>query len=118
MPWVVLALVFLDELLAVTAAAVWGARTAGWWLALLAALTVVAAWSLFASPKARYGGPVVRPLVKVIVFGAATAGLWAVGLTAWAWAFLLFSVVVNALALLPSVQAAARHGVDRGRGAA
>jgi hypothetical protein len=107
MAWTVLALVFLDELLAVAAAAVWGARTSGPLLAIAAALAVLVVWYLFASPKARYGGPVVRPVVKVVVFTLAALGLWVVGLTGWAVAFLVFSILVNALAQLPSVRATA-----------
>jgi hypothetical protein len=65
------------------------------------------AWFLFASPKARFGSPVVRPLVKVLVFGLASWGLWAAGHHALAVALLVFSVVVNALAQLPSIRALA-----------
>lgn len=107
MAWTVLTLVFLDELLAVTAAAVWGARTSGPLLAIAAAVAVLVVWFLFASPKARYGGPVVRPVVKTAVFTLAALGLWAAGLVGWALLFLVFSIVVNALAQLPSVRAAA-----------
>ncbi len=102
--WSVLALVFLDEVLAGVAAGVWGGHTAGLVGAVLAPVVVVAVWGTFASPKARYGGPVVRPVVKVLVFGLASLGLWAAGHHAWAVALLVFSVVVNALALLPSVR--------------
>ena len=42
----------------------------------LAAMTV---WYLVASPKARYGGPVRRPVAKVLVFGLASLLLWAIG---------------------------------------
>ncbi len=97
--WFVLALVFLDELLLMAALAVWGAWAGGWWLAVLAAAAGVLVWFLFASPKARYGGPVVRPLAKVLVVAAAVGGLFASGHVGWAWALLVFSVVVNALAL-------------------
>lgn len=105
MAGIVLALVFLDELLAIAAVAVWGARTSGVVLAVGAALAVVIVWYAFASPKARYGGPVVRPIVKALVFTAASVGLWAVGLPGWGLALLLFSLVVNGLAQLPSVRA-------------
>lgn len=103
--WAVLSLVFLDEVLAVVSASVWGADAAGWWLAVLAPAVVVAVWWTFASPKAPYGGPVVRPVVKVLVFGLATLGLVSAGHTTWAVGLLVFSVVVNAAAQLPSVQA-------------
>jgi hypothetical protein len=102
--WTVLALVFLDELLAITAGWVWGQHAGGVVLGVLAAVAVVVVWFLFASPKARFGGPVVRPVVKVIVFGLGSAALWAAGHHAWALFFLAYSVVVNALAQLPSVR--------------
>ncbi len=108
--WAVLALVFLDELLAVWAAWIWGAHAGGAALAIVSPIAVVLVWFLFASPKARFGGPVVRPVVKVLVFGLASAGLWAAGHHEWALWFLTFSVVVNALALLPSVQRLAALG--------
>ena len=62
-------------------------------------------WWAFASPRARWGGPVVRPVVKVLVFGLASLGLWAAGHHGWAVALLVFSVVVNGLAQLPSIRA-------------
>ncbi|MBM0127151.1 YrdB family protein [Pimelobacter simplex] len=103
--WSVLALVFLDELLAMAAFGVWGwDRSPRWllvWLLPLAAMTV---WFLFASPKARYGDGLVRPLVKVVVFGLAALALWDAGHEAWAVALLVFSVVVNGLAQLPSIR--------------
>lgn len=103
--WLVLALVFVDEVLAAVAAGVWGRYAAGWPLAVIAPLVVVAVWWAFASPKAPYSGPVVRPVVKVLVFGLATVGLWVAGHhTAAVW-FLVFSVVVNALAQLPGIRA-------------
>ncbi len=103
--WLVLALVFVDELLAAAAAAVWGKHAGGVALAIVMPLLVIVVWWVFASPKAPRGGPVVRPVTKVLVFGLAGIGLWAAGHHAWAVAFLVFSVVVNALAQLPSIQA-------------
>ena len=70
-----LALVFLDELLVVAALAVWGADAGGWLMAVFAAAAGVVVWFLFASPKARYGGPVARPVAKVLVIGAGVVGL-------------------------------------------
>ena len=102
--WFVLALVFVDELLALGAAAVWGSWAGGPLLAGGAGLAVVAVWWTFASPKAPYGGVVVRPVVKTLVFGLASLGLWQAGHPGWALALLVFSVVVNALALLPFVR--------------
>lgn len=106
MAWAVLALVFLDELLAVAAAVVWGTRTSGPLLAVASGAAVLVVWFLFASPKARFGGPLVRPVVKVLVFAAASAGLWVSGLPGWGLALLVFSIVVNSLAQLPAVRAA------------
>lgn len=103
--WVVLALVFLDEVLAAVAAGIWGAYAGGPVLAVLAPAAVIAVWWVFASPKAPRGGPVVRPVTKVLVFGLAGLGLWVAGHQGWAMAFLVFSVLVNGLALLPSIQA-------------
>ena len=102
--WFVLLLVFVDEVLAVSAAAVWGAWAGGPLLAVAAGLAVVGVWWLFASPKAPYGGPVARPLVKSLVFGLASLGLWQAGHGGWALALLVFSVAVNAVALLPFVR--------------
>ena len=109
--WTVLALVFLDELLVMAAFATWGwVHEPRWllvWLLPLAAMTV---WFLLASPKAAYGGPVVRPVTKVVVFGLASAALWDAGHEGWAVALLVFSVVVNGLALLPSIRVLAEAG--------
>lgn len=103
--WSVLALVFVDELLAMAAFGVWGwdhdPRALLVWLLPGAAMTL---WYVFASPRAAYGGAGVRPAAKVVVFGLASLALWDVGHEAWAVALLVFSVVVNALALLPSVR--------------
>ena len=108
--WVVLALVFLDELLAVTAAVVWGRWAEGWVLGAAAGAAVVVGWFLFASPKARFGHPVGRPVVKAAVFTLTSVGLAVAGQPGWAAALFVFSVVVNAAAQLPSVQAAAEAG--------
>jgi hypothetical protein len=97
--WFVLALVFLDELLLMAALAVWGADAGRWWLAVLAAAAGVLVWFLFASPKAPYGGPLVRPTAKVLVVAAAVVGLVVAGHPGWAVALLVFSVLVNGVAL-------------------
>jgi hypothetical protein len=90
--------VFLDELLLMAALAVWGADAGGWWLAVLAVAAGLLAWYLFASPKAPYGGPVTRPVAKVLVVAAAVLGLLGAGHAGWAVALLVFSVVINGLA--------------------
>ena len=112
--WVVLTLVFVDELLAMLAYGVWGWGHSPRWLLvwLLPALGMLA-WLLFASPQARYGGRVVRPLVKVVVFGLACLALWDAGHPGWALALLFFSVVVNGLAQLPAI-ARLPEGLHRG----
>jgi hypothetical protein len=102
--WSVLFGVFVDELLAISAAATWGEYQQGPLLSVVAGLAVVAVWFLFASPKARYGGRLARPVVKVLVFVLASAGLWVSGHHALAIAYLAFSVAVNALAQLPSIK--------------
>lgn len=103
--WTVLALVFLDELLAVAALGVAGwAGSPRWLLVWLLPLLGVAAWAAFASPRAPYGGRVRRPVAKVLVFGAASLGLALAGHPGWAVALLAFSGAINTLALLPGVQ--------------
>ena len=108
--WSVLALVFLDELLAVAAFGVWGwDRSPRWLLVWLLPLLAMTVWFLLASPKAPYGGPLVRPLAKVVVFGVASLALWDAGHEGWAVALLVFSVVVNGLAQLPSIRVLAEE---------
>ena len=109
--WLVLALVFLDELLAMAAFGVWGWQVGTPRALLVVALPLLAmaVWWLFASPKARYGSHGRREVAKVLVFGLATLALWDAGHHGWAVAFLVFSIVVNGLALLPSVYAVARE---------
>jgi hypothetical protein len=102
--WSVLFVVFVDELLAISAAATWGDYKSGAFLATVMALLTVAIWWLFASPKAPYGGRGIRPVVKVAVFSLASLGLWDSGHHTLAIAFFAFSVVVNGLAQLPSIK--------------
>ena len=106
-----LGLVFVDELLAMAAFAVWGWQvgTPRGLLVVLLPLAAMIAWWLFASPKARFGGGGRRGVVKVLVFGLATLALWDAGHHGWAVALLVFSVVVNGLALLPNVRAVAEQ---------
>jgi hypothetical protein len=102
--WIVLALVFLDELFAVTCAGVWGWHAPGRailvWLLPIVVMTI---WFFFASPKAKFGGPIRRPVVKVVVFVLASLALWDVGHTHLAVAMLVFSTVINALAQIPAI---------------
>jgi hypothetical protein len=109
--WTVLALVFLDELLAMTGLGVYGWSTSPRWLLVwLLPLLAMLAWFLFASPKARFGSPVVRPVVKLLVFGLASWGLWAADHHALAVALLVFSVVINGLAMTPAIRDLAAEG--------
>ena len=101
--WTVLALVFVDELLLVGAAWVAAAAGGGWAVGLLAGFAVVALWAALASPKAPYGGPVARPVTQVLLLVVVCAGLWWAGHAGAAVALTVFSVVVNALAHVPSV---------------
>ena len=104
--WVVLTLVFLDELAAMAAFGVWGWQVgspSALWVVVLP-LAAMTAWWLFASPKARYGDHGRREVVKVLVFGLASLALWDAGHHGWALALLVFSVVVNAVALHPRVR--------------
>jgi hypothetical protein len=94
--WTVLALVFVDEVLAVVAL--------GYVLGGVAAVVGVALWWAFASPRAPWGGAVTRPVVKVLVFGAACAALWWEGHPLLAVVLLVFSVAVNLLATMPGVR--------------
>lgn len=73
-------------------------------LAIVLPLAVMAIWWAFASPKAPYGGPVVRYAVIVSVVCLASLALWHADRPGWALAFFVFSVVVNGLSLLPSIR--------------
>jgi hypothetical protein len=110
--WLVLTAVFALELAAVAAAFVWGRGQSGWWLGLLAAGAVIVAWALFASPRALYGSPVVRPVVKVLVFGLSSLGLWMAGHHLAAILLVTAAVVVHALAALPPVRALTAEDAD------
>jgi hypothetical protein len=101
--WSVLALVFVDELVVMAALGVWGADAGGWPLAVAAVAAGVLVWFFFASPKARYGGPVARPLAKLLVIGAAVVGLAAADHPRWAVTLAALSVVVNGVALHPDI---------------
>jgi hypothetical protein len=104
--WGVLALVFVDELLAMAAYGVWGWQVGSPRTVLVVVLPLAAmtAWWLFASPHAAYGDHGVREVVKVLVLGPASIALWSAGHHGWALALLAFSVVVNGLALHPLIR--------------
>jgi hypothetical protein len=112
--WTVLALVFLDELLTMAGLGVYGWSTSARWLLVwLLPLLGMLAWFLFASPKARFGSPVVRPIIKALVFGLASLGLWAAGHHSLAVGLLVFSVVINGLAMLPGIRSLAEEVAGR-----
>ncbi len=102
--WFVLGVVYVDEILAVTAAAIFGEYAGGWPLAIGLAVSTVVVWWAFGSPRAPLGGPVVRPLVKALVFTSASAGLWAAGHEAWGVGYFAFSAVVNLVAQHPDIR--------------
>lgn len=89
---------FLLELASLAAFARWGNRF-GLWAAIGIPVLVLVVWSLFLAPKASI--PVfslqVRNVLKLVVFAAASASLYASGLSRWAVAMLIVSVVVVAL---------------------
>lgn len=102
--WTVLVLVFVSEVLALGGLFVWGLQLDPSWLwSLTLGGAGLVAWNFFASPKAQLGHRIGRPVVKVLVFGLGSYGYWYADLHALAIVVLVFSVVVNALALLPSV---------------
>ena len=103
--WSVLFFVFVDELLVIAAAVTWGDHQGDVLLAVAMGVATVVGWALFASPKARFGGRITRPLGKAIMFTLATAGLWVSDHHPQAIAFAIFTVVINALAQLPSIKA-------------
>jgi hypothetical protein len=112
--WGVLALVFLDELLAVAAFGIWGWQvgTPRLLMTVLLPLLAVAVWGLVASPRARYGSGGRREVAKVLVLGLASLALWDAGHHGGGAALLVFSLVVNGLALLPAVSAVAESTVE------
>jgi hypothetical protein len=101
----VLALVFIDELLALTALAVWGDHASGIALAVAAPVAWVIVWFLFAAPNARFRGRLTTPAVKVIALGLPCPALWAAGHAGLAVALLVFSAATNGLAQLPAIRA-------------
>ncbi|EGD42211.1 hypothetical protein NBCG_03462 [Nocardioidaceae bacterium Broad-1] len=112
--WFVLTLVFIDELLAMAVFGVWGwQHEPRWLLVWLLPVAAMVAWGLFASPKATRSGPVIRPVVKVIVFGLASLALLDAGHPGWALALLVFSVVVNGLAQVPAISRLPTDGPRR-----
>lgn len=113
--WFILALVFVDEMLIGVAAWIYGNHAGDRLLAAALVTGFVAVWWTFASPHAPLSGPIARPLTKVLLFGLATAAFWAAGHLDWAIAFLIFSVIINAVAMHPDVEAVAAQPGAPGR---
>lgn len=111
--WTVLALLFAVELAAGVAAGVAGYAAFGVLGAVLAVVVFVVLWALFASPKARFGGRVVRPLVKALVFGACSLALVLTGHLWWGVALAVAAVAINALAQIPAIRALAPTPPER-----
>lgn len=99
-------LAFLFELAALGALAWWGFQTdAGllirFALGLGAPLAAAVLWGLFAAPKARFRVPLAGVLaVKVLVFGAAVAAVYAIGHPVLAFTFAVLLVVNTTLATI------------------
>jgi hypothetical protein len=112
--WCVLALVLVDEVMALIAFAPWGYEQDPWWVWVwLLPVAGMQAWFWFASPRARFGQPVLRALVKLLVFGLATLALWDLGYPTGAMGFLVFSFTVIALAQTPLAASLAGAGQSR-----
>ncbi|MDO3394797.1 DUF2568 domain-containing protein [Nocardioides sp. SOB44] len=76
MVWSVLTLLLLVELLAWAAYGVLGwALSPGWLWVWLLPLLVVSLWTATASPRARWRGAVLTPVVKLLVFSGAVLAL-------------------------------------------
>lgn len=106
--WGNLALALLLELGALIALGYWGLRTSNspvfkLALALGAPILAAVAWGLFAAPAAAVNSPYARAVTKIVVFGAATLGLFASGQRVLA---VVFAVLVLANSLIVARQPA------------
>jgi hypothetical protein len=104
--WGNLLLAFLVELVALGIFAWWGWDAGGttlarWLLAIGLPVVTAVIWALFAARTATRGTPVVRWIVKVLVFGLAGAALWSLGHPLLA---VVFVVVVAANLAVTQVQ--------------
>lgn len=96
-------LAFVCEIFAFGVLAVWG--FAVWpfpWNIVIGIATPIAAillWALFVSPRAVFAvHPFVRAIVELLVYAAATAALWAMGLTWVGIAYAVIAIAVGAVA--------------------
>ncbi|MDQ1204334.1 YrdB family protein [Microbacterium sp. SORGH_AS_0862] len=93
---------FLCEIGGMVALAIWGFAT--WpfpWNLVVGILTPAAAivlWALFVSPRAVFAvHPFVRAIAELLVYAAATAALWSLGLT---WIGIAYAVVAVTVGLV------------------
>jgi hypothetical protein len=93
---------FLCEIVAFIALAIWG--FASWpfpWNIVIGLATPIVAillWALFVSPRAVFAvHPFVRAIVELLVYAAATAAFWAMGLL---WVGLAYAIVAIAVGLI------------------
>lgn len=93
---------FLCEIGGIVALAIWG--FASWpfpWNLVVGILTPAAAivlWALFVSPRAVFAvHPFVRAIAELLVYAAATAALWSLGLT---WIGIAYAVVAVTVGLV------------------
>lgn len=93
---------FLCEIGGIVALAIWGFAT--WefpWNLVVGILTPAAAivlWALFVSPRAVFAvHPFVRAVAELLVYAAATAALWSLGLT---WIGIAYAVVAVTVGLV------------------
>lgn len=95
-------LAFLCEILAFLALAFWGfaAWPFGWnvLFGLGTPAVAIVLWALFVSPRAVFAvHPFVRAVVELLVYAAATAAFWVMGLT---WVGLAYAVVAVGVGLV------------------
>jgi hypothetical protein len=93
---------FLCEIIAFVVLAIWG--FASWpfpWNIVVGLGTPIVAillWALFVSPRAVFAvHPFVRAIVELLVYAAATAALWAMGLV---WVGIAYAIVAVAVGLV------------------
>ncbi|MEU9977761.1 YrdB family protein [Streptomyces sp. NPDC051014] len=99
-------LAFLIEIAALAVLAWWGwqsveSRALGLLVAVAAPAAAAVLWGMFAAPRARIPVPLPGVLVvKAVVFGAASAALYAMGHVSWAAVAVVVAVANTALATL------------------
>lgn len=100
--WANLMVAFVMELVALGALGTWGWKTGSTTpmqttLAIGTPLLAAVVWGLFAAPNATFPNPVLMIATKLIVFGGAALGLWAVH---YRTAAVVFAVVLVANLLI------------------